>query len=493
MGVIVTAFVLVVVVLIALFLRYILLVKKAAELADKTNFAVENEDLMKISFEGNSTLKEISANFNHLVEKYLNVRGQGSQLETQRAEKDKITEKLSEFEHHLSQSNLLIDIGRKITSSLNVNEILIVVQEFVQSSMDIEEIELLFIRNEKTIALGIDKKGKIVTYTIDEMAVIGDAMQWVLDNNKVVHLNDAVQDYAQYFFKPLQTLSGKDPAALIVLPLFLNDKPIGVFGTYSLHKNVYTSYHIDFLNSIASYLAVALDNANVYQLLEKSKSEIENEKAKSDNLLLNILPAEIAEELKEKGEAPARHYDSVSILFTDFKEFTQAAEQLSATELVNEINTCFKTFESICEKYRVEKIKTIGDSYMAVGGLPLPYEGHIANTVKAGIEMAEFIIDRKKLNKNKVAFDMRLGIHCGPAVAGIVGAKKFQYDLWGDSVNTASRMESHGEIKRVNISEAIYQNIKNDPYFEFEKRGEIQVKGKGDIEMYFVNRSFSGG
>jgi class 3 adenylate cyclase len=489
MSAFVITFIFVVVLLIALFLRHMLLVKKASELADKTNFAVENEDFMKIFFEGSSPLKEISINFNHIVEKYLSFRGQGSQLEKQREEKEQIADKLGEFEHYLSQTNLLIEIGRKITSSLNVKEILIIVKEFVQSSMDIEEIELLYIQNEKTIALSIDKKSTIETYTIDANSGNGDAMQWVLDNNKRVFLNDAVQDYEQYFFKPLRSFSGKAPAALIVLPLFLNDKPVGVIGVYSLRKNVYSSYHVDFLNSIASYLSVALDNANVYQLLEKSKSEIEIEKAKSDNLLLNILPAEIAEELKETGEAPARHFDSVSILFTDFKEFTQAAELLSATELVNEINTCFKAFDNICEKYKIEKIKTIGDSYMAVGGLPLPYDGHIANTVKAGIEMAEFIIDRKKSSKNKVAFDMRLGVHCGPVVAGIVGAKKFQYDLWGDSVNTASRMESHGEIRKVNISEAIYQNIKDDPYFVFEKRGEIQAKGKGDIEMYFVNRA----
>jgi class 3 adenylate cyclase/Tfp pilus assembly protein PilF len=225
-----------------------------------------------------------------------------------------------------------------------------------------------------------------------------------------------------------------------------------------------------------------------WRYVRRSRDIISKEKDRSDNLLLNILPAEIAQELKEKGEAAARDFEMVSILFTDFKEFTQVSEKLSAAELVNEINACFKAFDTICGKYKVEKIKTIGDAYMAAGGLPIPTDDSVKNTVLAALEMQDFI-SKRKLEKTKLgepAFEMRIGIHTGPVVAGIVGVKKFQYDIWGDTVNTASRVESEGEVRKVNISPSTYELIKNDPLFSFESRGKITAKGKGEIEMYFV-------
>ncbi len=222
--------------------------------------------------------------------------------------------------------------------------------------------------------------------------------------------------------------------------------------------------------------------------VRKSKAIIEKEKDRSENLLLNILPAEIAEELKIKGKADAQDFDMVSILFTDFKGFTQASEKLTAKELIEEINVCFKAFDYICESHGVEKIKTIGDAYMAAGGLPIPSEDSIKNTVLAALEMQAFISNRiiEKDKLNEMSFKMRLGIHTGPVVAGIVGVKKFQYDIWGDTVNTASRMESSGETGRVNISEDTYAALKDDSEFTFESRGKIEAKGKGEIEMYFV-------
>lgn len=227
--------------------------------------------------------------------------------------------------------------------------------------------------------------------------------------------------------------------------------------------------------------------------VKKQKEEVEKEKERSDSLLLNILPSEVAEELKETGESEARYFESVSILFTDFKEFTQIAEKLSAKELVHEINICFKAFDRICEKYGIEKIKTIGDSYMAASGLTnLSLNNSITssesakNLVLAAIDMQEFISNRNRQQGNS-GFKMRAGIHSGAVVAGIVGFKKFQYDIWGDTVNTASRMESSGEAGKVNISRNTYLLIHNYPEFQFEDRGKIEAKGKGAIEMYFVN------
>jgi len=222
--------------------------------------------------------------------------------------------------------------------------------------------------------------------------------------------------------------------------------------------------------------------------VRRTKVAIQKEKDRSENLLLNILPAEIAEELKLHGKAEARDFDLVSILFTDFKEFTSISEKMSAKELVAEINYCFEAFDRIVGKYKIEKIKTIGDSYMAAGGLTLPTPDSVKNTVLAGLEMQAFIYahQMQKKSDKQHAFQMRVGIHTGPVAAGIVGVKKFQYDIWGDAVNIASRMESSGQVGLVNISQTTYDLIKDEPMFHFQSRGKIEAKGKREIGMYFV-------
>lgn len=225
--------------------------------------------------------------------------------------------------------------------------------------------------------------------------------------------------------------------------------------------------------------------------VKNSRAALQVEKDRSEDLLLKILPEEIANELKQKGRADARDFEMVSILFSDFKGFTQISEKLGAVELLNEIRRCFEAFDGIMEKYGIEKIKTIGDAYMAAGGLPVPSENSVKNTVLAGIEMQEFISKRKGVLdfEGKHGFEMRVGIHTGPVVAGIVGVKKFQYDIWGDTVNTANRMESSGEAGKVNVSETIFNALKDDPQFSFQNRGKLAAKGKGEIEMYYVSKT----
>jgi len=218
------------------------------------------------------------------------------------------------------------------------------------------------------------------------------------------------------------------------------------------------------------------------------RNRISKEKDRSEHLLLNILPAETAQELKAKGSADAKLIDHVSVLFTDFKGFTAMSEQLSPKELVKDLHECFSAFDRICEKYGIEKIKTIGDAYMAAGGLPTPNNTHAADIVNAALEMAE-VVEKgkaKKISDGLPFFEVRIGINTGPVVAGIVGIKKFQYDIWGDTVNTASRMESSGAIGKVNISQSTHDLLKDNPDYAFEYRGKIQAKGKGEIEMYFV-------
>jgi len=203
---------------------------------------------------------------------------------------------------------------------------------------------------------------------------------------------------------------------------------------------------------------------------------------------LNILPEETAEELKQNGKVQAKKFDSVTVLFTDFEGFTNFAENLSPEKLVESVDFYFSKFDEIMEKYDLEKIKTVGDSYMCAGGLPFPTEDHAQKMVQAGFEIAAFVKEAKKTNdKDQTRFDIRIGINTGPVVAGVVGTKKFSYDIWGDTVNIASRMESNSEPGKINISENTYELIKDT--FDCEYRGKIKAKNRGMMKMYFVNKS----
>jgi class 3 adenylate cyclase len=207
---------------------------------------------------------------------------------------------------------------------------------------------------------------------------------------------------------------------------------------------------------------------------------------RSDELLLNILPHEVAEELKQTGRCQAKTYSMVTIMFADFKDFTSVSEKVSAELLVNEINYCFSAFDLILPKYRVEKIKTVGDAYICVGGMPTLNFTHATDVINAAIEIRTFMLERKKEKeaKGEIPFELRIGIHTGPVVAGIVGVKKYAYDIWGDTVNLAARMESSSEAGRINISGTTYSLVKDK--FNCTYRGKIQAKNKGEMDMYFV-------
>jgi class 3 adenylate cyclase len=217
--------------------------------------------------------------------------------------------------------------------------------------------------------------------------------------------------------------------------------------------------------------------------IEKKHEELKAEKKKSDDLLHNILPEEVADELKQRGTSSAKFFDHVTVLFTDFVNFTKAGERMSPQELVDELNTCFKAFDEIISKYNIEKIKTIGDAYLAVSGLPVADEEHALKATDAALQIQHYMLNRRKEFGDKT-FEVRIGIHSGSVVAGIVGVKKFAYDIWGDTVNTAARMEQNSEPGKINISQTTYELIKD--HFNCTYRGEISAKNKGDLSMYFV-------
>ena len=223
--------------------------------------------------------------------------------------------------------------------------------------------------------------------------------------------------------------------------------------------------------------------------LEAQHSALMEEKQKSDKLLLNILPAEVAEELKQKGSSEARLYEEVSVLFTDFVDFTGMAMERSPQLLVEELNECFTAFDAIIDRNQLEKIKTIGDAYLAVCGLPASDPRHATHTVHAALEIRDFIEARYAMRSgiNK-SLQIRIGVHSGPVVAGIIGVKKFAYDIWGDTVNMAARMEQTSEQGRINISQATYELVKDE--YRCIYRGRVAAKNKGELEMYFVESAF---
>jgi len=218
--------------------------------------------------------------------------------------------------------------------------------------------------------------------------------------------------------------------------------------------------------------------------IQEQNHALDEERQKSEHLLLNILPDEIAQELKLHGTAVPKHYESATVLFTDFVNFTTLSAQLTPDALIAALNECFLAFDEIAERNGLEKIKTIGDAYMCVGGLPVPNKTHSEDAVRAALEMVEWLERYGKESPTAIFREMRVGIHTGQVVAGVIGKNKFAYDVWGDAVNLAARLEEYGASNRVNISSATYEAIKQ--HFKCEYRGIHDVRNKGAISMYFV-------
>lgn len=237
---------------------------------------------------------------------------------------------------------------------------------------------------------------------------------------------------------------------------------------------------------LVSGLALGLYRRNKY--ISKTRKIIDEEKKKSDSLLLNILPRDTADELKLYGKVEAKKYDSVTVLFTDFGGFTKIAENASPEKLVESVDMYFSEFDKIMAKYKLEKIKTIGDAYMCAGGLPQQSDNHAHQMAKAALDILDFVHKSKQMHAvSDLRFDVRIGIHTGPVVAGVVGKDKFSYDIWGDTVNVASRIESSSEPGRINVSESTYELLKNK--YSFESRGEIKIKNRSPVKMYYLSKN----
>jgi len=259
-------------------------------------------------------------------------------------------------------------------------------------------------------------------------------------------------------------------------------------GEENIHTLLITSH--SGLIVIVFVVSYVMERAYIHSLnvLDKQKKTIEEEKKKSDELLLNILPAEITDELKKTGKTTARNYDLVTVLFADFTNFTAIIEELPPEELVSGIDEYFETFDYITEAHGVEKIKTVGDAYICASGLPAVNVNNPVLMVNVALDMIAAVekIKDERTREGKVCFEIRIGIHSGPLVAGVVGVKKFAYDIWGDTVNTAARMQQCGETGRINISGTTHDLVKHR--FVCTTRGKVEAKNKGLIDMYFVER-----
>lgn len=279
----------------------------------------------------------------------------------------------------------------------------------------------------------------------------------------------------------------------LIIPLQRENRVIGSINFATTPPIIYTAEDLRIGCLLALQVSAAIQNAMHFEEMNLLLSEMNllysqlmAERRKSEELLCNTLPQKIADELKQTGKVKPVYYESASILFTDFKDFTRLGEQLTPEELVNELDFYFSYFDMVIETHKLEKLKTIGDSYMCVAGVPTPKLTHAIDAVLVALHIQAFVGWRRqeKMQKNQPYWEIRIGIHSGALLAGVIGKNKFTYDVWGDAVNTASRMESSSLAGEINISQSTFDLVKD--FFDCEYRGKIAAKNKGYIDMYFV-------
>lgn len=406
--------------------------------------------------------------------------------------------------------NTLLKASQRLSSQLKLNDLLVNMMEIIienagaqRGVLVLERNGQLYLESEGKSGPGQSKVLPSIPLTDSEQLPLS-VIQYSWRTHETLVLNNATKD--NRFNKDPYILNQK-LLSIVCLPLSNQGKYLGVlYLENNLIEGVFFEKRLQILNMLLGQIGISLENAILYENmegkvkertleLEHQKEEAERQRHEayqqkiladkqrkiSDDLLLNILPEEVAEELKIKGTSEAKLYDNVTVLFSDFINFTSISETLTPNELVSELHHCFEAFDHITEKYGLEKIKTIGDAYLAVSGLPIPREDHGCTAINAAVEIVQWVRDPV----NKCRFDIRVGLNSGPVVAGIVGVKKYVYDIWGDTVNTAARMEQNSGPGKINISGSTYEQIKASHPCTY--RGKIKAKNKGEIDMYFLD------
>ncbi len=415
----------------------------------------------------------------------------------------RIQNELQSSNHKLEKSirnlHLLSELGKVITSSLDAKKIL---QELYNQLKDEMDLDIISVGSYDAESDSVKFKfslnqGSYVPSIFLENLNDDNYSSICIRGNKEVILDDITLESPERI-SGLRKQWGEDIRSIVYIPLKVEDRVVGVFTIQSTNANAYNYQQLNIIRSLASYLGIGLDNADAYRSLSKRNKDLKSslekvrslnenlavERQKSENLLLNILPGPIAERLKAGEEIIADSFEDASVLFADIAGFTVLSSKMNdASKLVSILNDIFRDFDNITQDLGLEKIKTIGDCYMLAGGIPNPAPDHLERMAEASLRFCE-VFEKIKTNWG-YDINVRIGIHSGEVVAGVIGKYKFVYDLWGDTVNIASRMESHGQVGRVHVSKQVYSRLQEK--YNLEARGEIEVKGKGKMETWFLN------
>lgn len=391
--------------------------------------------------------------------------------------------------------NRLIGSTRTIMGELDLDPLLGLIMVTVTEVMDADR-STLFLVDPETNELW----SRVAQGSSEIRIPMGAGISgFVAQTGQTLNIPDA---YADSRFNPENdTRTGYRTRSILCMPLF--DQNMVIMGSIQvlnkLDGSAFSKRDEELLGAFASLAGISLVNARAFEEIRRARDfleerviertrDLEESRAKSDKLLRNILPDSVAEELKEKGTVTPVHIPSASVLFTDFVGFTTLAEHMSPQDLIKELDGCFSQFDDICSRNGLEKLKTIGDAFMCAGGLPVQNRTHPIDTCLAAFEFSHFMAGMREIKEQMglPSWQLRIGVHSGAVTTGVIGKNKFAYDIWGDTVNTASRMESAGAAGRVNISGATHALVQD--FFECEYRGKVAAKNKGELDMYFLDR-----
>lgn len=399
----------------------------------------------------------------------------------------KTLEAKKEAEIASREAEKLAEISKDISSDTNLEKVFDKIADYLKSEFNLNYHWLLLVDN---------KSNELYTRIFNDNGFTANNIREKYLKIRIPIVKESGSLFATYTRKkpfflpkiPTKGITGYDKTiiedmalkSLLQIPIIIKDKVEGILTMTNFNDNVKLSNkELKRVLRFASQIGGAIYGSDLLNVAEA-------ERKKSNELLMNILPKDVADELKETGQVNPVQYESATILFTDFKGFTQIAEQMTPNELIAQLDGAFLQFDEISERFNLEKLKTIGDSYMCAGGIPVSNTSHPFDVCLAALEIRSFM-DQVKFMRNKLGlptWELRIGIHTGSVIAGVIGKKKFAYDIWGDTVNIASRMETAGEVGRINISEATYHLVSE--VFECFPRGSVKVKNKGEMGMYFL-------